>query len=162
MRSPNSATRSSSCAGWRAVATTRSPASRAARARARPRPREEPVMNQVCSMASSTTPFLLQGFLTPPEQWETSTQSAGSVALGKLRALRTECVQVSLEHRFEESGVVYARGADHLSQLQATQTGSDDVLGGHAGHGTEVQTLTLVELGRDKAGADNLDRQPVG
>jgi hypothetical protein len=45
-------------AGWRAVAATRLPASRAARARARPRPREEPVMNQVCSIPASTT---LQG-----------------------------------------------------------------------------------------------------
>src|ERR1700722_18306010 len=51
MRSPYSATRSSSCVGWRAVAATRSPASRAARTRARPRPRDEPVMNQVCSMS---------------------------------------------------------------------------------------------------------------
>src|SRR5271168_3116108 len=50
MRSPYSARRSSSWAGRRAVAATRSPASRAARARARPRPREEPVMNQVCSI----------------------------------------------------------------------------------------------------------------
>src|SRR5258707_6897869 len=41
---------SASCSGLRAVATTRSPASRAARTRARPKPREEPVMNQTCCM----------------------------------------------------------------------------------------------------------------
>src|ERR1700732_2587663 len=55
MRSPEAVARSASCSGRRAVATTASPVSSAARTSSRPNPRDDPVMNQTLLMISSSS-----------------------------------------------------------------------------------------------------------
>ena len=87
--------------------------------------------------------------------------SARPVTLGEFGALRTEGSQVSPEHRIEEAGVLNARRADYLAEFQAAQASGDNILRGHAGDGTEVQALALVELGGYHARANHLRPQPV-
>ena len=75
--------------------------------------------------------------------------------------MRTEGSQVGPEHRIQEAGVLNAGGADYLAEFQAAQAGSHNILRGHAGYGTEVQALALVELGGYHARANHLRPQPV-
>ena len=82
--------------------------------------------------------------------------SAGPVTLGEFGALRAEGSQVGPEHRIQEAGVLNARGADYLAEFQAAQAGGDNILRGHAGYGTEVQPLALVELGGYHARANGM------
>jgi hypothetical protein len=69
--------------------------------------------------------------------WTLSAWSAGPVALREPGGLAPECGQVGQEHRLEETRVLDAWSADHLTQFKSPQAGRDDVLGRRYGEPLE-------------------------
>ena len=87
---------------------------------------------------------------------------AGSVALCELWRLSSERGQIGAEHGVQQIAVRDARSTDDLAELQAAQAGGHNVVCGHPWHRAEVQSLALVEFGRDHSGAQHLDPHTSG